>query len=66
MINDKYGARVFRLPGGMALVKQTRKEGFGSNDRYVIDGHREKHVDLGDDAAVASAIRDALEGSLGT
>ena len=60
----KYGARVFPLTRGTALVKQTVKRGPGATDRYVIDGHRERHVELADDASVAAAIRDALAGRL--
>ncbi len=61
---SKYGARVFPLANGKALVKQTVKRGPKSNDEYVIDGHRERHIDLSDDAAVAAAIREALAGQL--
>jgi len=62
----KYGARVFPLANGRALVKQTVKSGPNANDEYVIDGHRERHVVLTDDAAVAAAIREALAGQLPT
>ena len=60
----RYGARVFPLAGNKALVKQTVKSGTAQNADYVIDEHRERHVDLGDDAQVAQAIRDALAGAL--
>ncbi|MFT3786728.1 MAG: hypothetical protein QM770_11270 [Tepidisphaeraceae bacterium] len=60
----RYGARVFPLIGGKALVKQTIKSGTAQNADYVIDEQRERHVDLSDDAAVAQAIRDALAGNL--
>lgn len=62
--SPKHGARVFPLADGKALVKQTVKRGANTNDEYVIDGHRERHVDLADDAAVAAAIREALAGRL--
>ena len=45
-------------------MKQTVKSGPNSADEYVIGGHRERHVDLNDDAAVANAIREALAGQL--
>jgi hypothetical protein len=58
----KHGARVYPLKPGTVLVKQTvqRREG----GEYVIDEQRERHVALGDDAALAAAIRDALRGLL--
>jgi hypothetical protein len=61
---EKYGARVYKLKGGVALVKQTVKKGKKQNNNYVIDNHRERHVDPGDDAALGRAVREALEGSL--
>ena len=60
----RYGARVYPLTGSKALVKQTVKNGTAQNADYVIDEHRERHVDLNDDARVAQAIRDALLGAL--
>ncbi len=60
----KYGARVFPLPDGKAIVKQTIKRGVGATDRYVIDSQRECHVNLADDSSVAAAVRDALAGRL--
>jgi len=55
----KHGARVYGL-GDVLLVKQTVLR--GSPAAYVIDEHRERHVDAADDAAIASAIRDAVAG----
>ena len=60
----KYGARVFKVLNDTLLIKQTVKRGRGQNDPYVIDEQNEKHVNLGDDAQIASAIRDAMEGKL--
>lgn len=57
----KYGARVYRLKGKL-LVKQTVLR--GNPPEYVIDEHKERHVDENDDAAVSSAIRDAVSGKL--
>lgn len=57
----KHGARVYGL-GDVILVKQTVLR--GSPAAYVIDEHRERHVDAADDAAIASAIRDAIGGLL--
>ena len=62
--NPRYGARIFPLAGNKALVKQTVKSGTAQNADYVIDGQRERHVDLADDAEVAQAVRDALAGEL--
>ena len=55
----KHGARVYGL-GDVLLVKQTVLR--GSPQAYVIDEHRERHVDIADDAAIATAIRDAVNG----
>ena len=60
----KFGARVYPLANGKALVKQTIKSGPNTNDDYVIDGQKEAHVNLSDDAKVAEAIRKALAGHL--
>jgi len=60
----KYGARVFKVSENTLLIKQTVKSGGGQNDPYVINEHREKHVNLSDDSAIAAAIRDAIEGRL--
>jgi len=60
----KFGARVYPLANGKALVKQTIKSGPNMNDDYVIDGHKEKYINLNNDAEVAEAIRKALAGQL--
>lgn len=36
----------------------------GTPPEYVIDEQRERHADENDDAGVATAIRDALNGRL--
>ena len=59
---QKYGARVFFLPGGVVLVKQTVKSAYSGY--YVIDGHKEKHVDPGDDRLLGEAVRLAGQGKL--
>ena len=60
----KYGARVFKLPDGRILVKQTIKSGEEQTSDYVIDGHKERHVDPHNDGEIADAIRGALQGEL--
>jgi hypothetical protein len=60
----KYGARVYQLNDGVVIVKQTAKNGTAQNAPYVIDGHRERHIDPGDDAGLATAVRAALQGQL--
>jgi hypothetical protein len=57
----KHGARVYRV-GARILVEQRALR--GTPPEYVIDEHRERHVDPNDDRALARAIRDALEGRL--
>lgn len=59
--NPRHGARVYQV-GGRILVKQTVLRGVPPE--YVIDNDRERHVDPIDDAAIAQAIRDALNGNL--
>lgn len=61
---QKYGARVYLMSDGVILVKQTVKRGAGQNDPYVIDEHREAHVEPGDDAGLGRTIRYALDGKL--
>ena len=62
-----WGARVYPpYNDGTILVKQTVRK----DREFVIDKdekgrHRERHVDLRDDAALLQAIRDALQGRLG-
>ena len=61
----KYGARIYLMKDGVILVKQTIKKGASQNDPYVIDEHRERHVDPDeDDASLGRAVRTALEGKL--
>lgn len=62
-----FGARVYRAgpEGSRVRVKQTRLSG----GTYIIDvdasgRHRERHCDSTDDAALAGAVRDALDGRL--
>ena len=71
MTNDLYGARVYRMDQDRILVKQTiKKENrITSSERYVIDtlndgAHKESHVDINDDKAIADGIRRALDGQL--
>jgi len=56
------GVRIYPLNGGIILVKQTVKRG----PRYVVDGQRELHVNIENDAALGAAVRAALKGQLGT
>lgn len=58
---SKYGARVYKV-GDAILVKQTVLR--GSPPEYVVDGQKERHAREGDDAAIASAVRDAINGRL--
>ena len=60
----KHGARVFQVSDKRLLIKQTIKRGIDPNDPYVIDGQKERHVDITDDRAIAQGIRDAIKGSL--
>lgn len=57
----RFGARVYRV-GERVLVKQTVLR--GTPPEYVIDEHRERHIAFDDDGAIASAIRQALDGQL--
>ncbi len=57
---EKHGARVFLLADGVYLVKQTVKSG----GRYVIDGHKEAHVDPGSYSALGEAVAQACTGGL--
>ena len=59
--NPRHGARVYQV-GGRILVKQTVLR--GTPPEYVVDNDRERHIDPNDDAAIAQAIRDALDGNL--
>ena len=63
----KYGVRIYPLDNQVILIKQTVKR--DSSGVYVVDTmedgeHREAHVPVDDDAAIASAVRDALHGLL--
>jgi hypothetical protein len=64
LIDGVPGIGVAELRNGKAFVKQMVKRGLSLNDEYVIDGHRERHVDRSEDAAVAAAIHQALLGQL--
>ena len=57
----KHGARVYRV-GAKILIKQTVLR--GTPPEYVVDDQRERHVSEGDDAAIAGAIRAAVNGQL--
>lgn len=58
----KHGARVYYYEDGVILVKQTVQR--VPSGAYVIDAHRERHVNPGDDAALVEAIRAAGQGEL--
>jgi len=71
MVNDYYGARVYKVDEDVILVKQTIKKPIRNTKSasYVVDmaadgTHKEKHVDINDDKSVADAVRQALSGSL--
>ena len=63
-----WGVRVYPpYSDGTVLIKQTVRRG----REFVIDEdgngrHRERYVNCGDDAALVQAIRDALQGQLGS
>ena len=57
----KHGARVY-LVGNRILIKQTVLR--GNPPEYVIDDQRERHAHQDDDIAIASAVRDAVNGRL--
>jgi len=61
---NKYGVRVFKVSGETLLIKQTVKSGSNSNDPYIIDDHKERHVKINDDSAIAEAVRDGVYGKL--
>jgi hypothetical protein len=58
----KFGARVYLLPSKKLLVKQTTLR--GEPPEYVIDEHKEQHVSVNNDVAIADAIRKAVSGEL--
>jgi hypothetical protein len=62
----KYGARVYQVSESVLLIKQTVKRGTGQNGPYAIDGHKEAHANLDDDAAIVKAVRSAIKGNLTT
>lgn len=71
MTNENFGVRVYKTSEEVILVKQTIKKPDRQNnqDRYVVDclpdgKHKERHVDVTDDKAIAKAVRDALNGAL--
>lgn len=68
-IAPKYGARVYALPSGTILIKQTVKSGSKYTDEYVIDTHSdgshiEIHVTASNDHDIADAVRRAVSGTL--
>lgn len=58
----KHGARIYYYEDGVILVKQTVQR--LPKGPYVIDAHRERHVDPGDDAVLVEAVRAAGRGEL--
>jgi hypothetical protein len=58
--DGKFGARVYKMVGGVWLVKQTVKRG----KDYVIDHHKEKHVNPGEFEALGRAVSNACDGNL--
>ena len=71
MAKKKFGARVVRLPGNAAVVKQTYKIASDRSDRYKIHtmtlsgAHRERFVsDIKDVRALGKAVLAALQGKL--
>lgn len=58
---SKHGARVYKV-GDTILVKQTILR--GTPPEYVVDGQKERHAAEKDDAAIAAAVRDAINGTL--
>ena len=65
---NKYGVRIYALPDSdIILIKQTVKR--PESLRYVVDTledgtHREVHINVGDTAGIADAVRQALRGEL--
>jgi nucleotide-binding universal stress UspA family protein len=58
---SKHGARVYKV-GNTILVKQTVLR--GKPPEYVVDGQKERHVEEDNDADIAAAVRDAINGRL--
>ena len=64
---DKYGVRIYPLDNEVILIKQTVRR--AGSPTYVVDvlpdgDHREAHVSIANDAAIANAVRSALQGGL--
>lgn len=57
---SKYGARAYLMGDGVVLVKQTVLRG----RTYVIDAHKERHVDPGHVQELGQAVLDACNGHL--
>ena len=56
-----FGVRINKIDRYTLLVKQTRRiEG----RRYIVDGRRQRVCHIADDAAIAAAVYEALEGRL--
>jgi hypothetical protein len=58
---SKHGARIHKV-GDTILVKQTVLR--GTPPEYVVDDQNERHAAEKDDAAIAAAVRDAINGRL--
>ncbi len=63
-VSTPHGARVYKIDENTILIKQTVKRGSEQNAPYVIDEHKEAHVDITDDVAISDAIRNAICGQL--
>ena len=63
-VKQKYGVRIFKMDEYTLLIKQTVKSGSGPTDEYIIDGHKERHVEIDDDSGIADAVRDGVNGRL--
>ena len=59
--SPRHGARVYMYAERL-LIKQTVLH--GTPPEYVIDEQRERYVAQNDDTAIASAIRNAVQGRL--
>lgn len=57
----EFGARVYRIDSQI-VIKQTVLRGVPAE--YVIDEQRVRHLHTEDDAAIAAAVRDAVDGRL--
>jgi len=63
-VKRKYGVRVFKMDKYTLLIKQTVKSGSGTTDEYIIDGQKERYVEINDDSGIADAVRDGVTGQL--